>query len=132
MRILTSARSPRADDLAGEAGGIPIPSRWLRLGAAGAAAMLLAGLGVGATASPARAVTISWFCDSGSYKPAIGRLGALPCTGSGATDVYVSVSVLDVVNGPEDVGAILYCTDFGFAGTAPQHAAGDCVVYSYS
>jgi hypothetical protein len=131
MRTLTSDGSPHADDLAGEAGVAPVPSRWRRLGAAGAAAMLLAGLGVGAAASPARAVTVGWYCDSGSYKLPIGRLGAAPCTGSGATDVYVGVSVLDVTGGPEDVAATLYCTDFGFSGSSPQHAAGDCVIYSY-
>lgn len=101
-----------------------------RWGIAGATAILLATVAAAAVATPAYAVTVSYGCESGSYKPSLGRLGAFGCTGSGATNVYVSVATLDVVNGPIDVPATLFCTDFGPSGVA-GHFAGDCVVYSY-
>jgi hypothetical protein len=82
-------------------------------------------------ATPAYAVNVSYGCETGTYKPAIGRLGAFNCDGSGATNVYVAVSVMTVANGgPIDVAATLYCTDFGLSGV-PGHWAGSCVVVSY-
>jgi hypothetical protein len=120
MRTLPSAHSPRA----------PVLSGWRRLGVAGAAALLLAGLGVTATAGSAHAaVVISWRCADGLYTNAHDHLTASGCTGSGATDVYVHVSVLDETTGPEDVQATLYCATFESADGSWYGL--NCSIYSY-
>jgi hypothetical protein len=131
MRAFTPVHSLHTDDPAGE---IPLqrePSRRRRWGAAWAAAIVFAAVVPVVAASPAYAVTVSYGCISGSYKPALGRLGAFTCDGSGTTNLYVSVSDLQVVNNGYEGPATLYCTDFGPSGV-PGHWAGDCVIYSYS
>jgi hypothetical protein len=132
MRILPSARSAHADGLAGEVRVASVPSRCRRLIAVGAAALLLAGLGVGATAGPAHAAPApNWRCANGFFANSHGHLTASECTGSGATDVYVFVSVLDETTGPEDVPATLYCTTFAYS-SATGEWDGSCSIYSYS
>ena len=120
MRILSSAHSPHA----------PVSSGWRCLGVAGAAALLLAGLGVTATARSAyAAVVINWSCADGLYVNAHDHLTASGCTGSGATDVYVHVSVLDESTGPEDVQATLYCATFESGDGS--WGGSNCSIYSY-
>jgi hypothetical protein len=115
MHLLPSAQSPR------------------RLSVAGAAMLLLASLGAGATAGPAHAairVTFDWSCSDGFYYNSTGHLHASECSGSGATNVYVSVGVLSENTGPQDVQATLYCISFTFnSGTG--NGNGSCSIYSY-
>jgi hypothetical protein len=119
MPIFPSAHSPHT----------PVSTGRRRLGVAAAGAVLLAGLGVTATASPAHAVVINWHCANGFYVNAHEHLGASGCTGSGATDVYVHVSVLDETTGPEDVQATLICGTFGESDGSWYGL--NCGVYSY-
>jgi hypothetical protein len=131
MRAFVPAHSPHTDDPAGEVDSAPGLSRRRRWGVALAAAIVFPAAVIAVAATPAYAVNVSYGCETGSYKPALGRLGAFNCDGSGATNLYVAVSYLTVVNGgPIDVAATLYCTDFGLSGV-PGHWAGNCVVYSY-
>lgn len=129
MRILSSARSPRADDLA-EVSVLPVSS-WRRLGAVGATMLLLAGLGAVATAGPASAIPGSnWRCSNGLLVNNDGILTADGCSGSGATDVYIQVTVLDQSPiGPQDVAAQLYCASFVY--DVPSWEGTGCYVYRY-
>lgn len=131
MRILSSPRSPRADGLAAQVYRAPVLSRWRRLGAAGIAALLLAGLGTGTAAGPAKAaMAVNWHCADGLIANNYFVLTAYDCTsGSGTTDVYVRVESLDETSGPSGVAAIVYCGSFQ---PDPGYWDGEsCYVYSY-
>jgi hypothetical protein len=132
MRAVTSTRLSQTDAASEEDDSLRRPSRRRRWGFSLAAATMFAAVLPVVAASPAYAVTANYSCDSGSYKTGLGRLGAFTCSGSGSTNLYVSVNVLDVSGGgPQDGPAELYCTDFAPVGV-PGHWGGDCVIYSYS
>ena len=103
--------------------------RW----AVASTAMVFAALATAVVTGPAHATTVNIGCESGSYKVNLGRLGAFTCDGTGpATNVVVSVSVLDIAGGTggsPDGSDLFFCTDFGPSGV-PGHWAGDCVFTS--
>jgi hypothetical protein len=100
-----------------------------RMGAAGAAAVLLAGLGV-AAAGPASAVTITYDCPDGHFNVPTLTASGQGCTGSGpTTDVYISVENLVVTPSGPDEG-VLFCDTFTV--NSNEHGVGTgCEVYSH-
>jgi hypothetical protein len=124
MRILFPARSRHTSGPAAELRMAPVLSRCRRIGTAGAAALLLAGLTV-AAGGPAQATAANWDCGNGLLTSR-GHLNADECTGSGATDVYIYVSVLDQPNGPEDGPATVYCASFQYSSSVNEWYGNGC------